>query len=468
MKRAGCVVLAAIVLGGCSHGPGSLLEEASDATSQTVCSGAFVMDIPPDEAYRAELRPEPGMWAVAWALHYDVDRANREVRADIAGGFRSRAVFRAGRGCTLVPEGAAPPEAIALPPRNPTLLPDIAGPGLVEPQSAALRAAIDNAFAEPDGSSPRMTEAVVVVHEGRVIGERYAPGVGIDTALDGHSLAKSVVNALIGVLVRDGKLDVHARVNAPEWSAGDPRAAITVEDLMRMDAGFDFDEGTGAGTATHMWYTQPDIARFAAGLPLVSPVGQQWHYSSASYALLSRELRNRVGDPPALNTFAHRAIFDPLGMHRVTIEFDRAGNMMGAHAVYASARDWARFGLLYLNDGVVGGRRILPEGWVRYATTPKPDGGYGAGFWLNQTNAPVPTCGFPWGLPGAPPDAFMGRGYLGQWVVIVPSENLVVVRMGFSHQDAGAMGSTTRLVRDVVKALHAAALASAWTARTVR
>jgi CubicO group peptidase (beta-lactamase class C family) len=463
MRQICCVLALAALVGGCSYGPTSLLNEASNAASQTICSGTFVSGLAPDEAYRAALRPEPGMWAIDWALHYEVDRTHHEVRSTIAGAFASRSVFLQGRGCTLIHDGTLLLSIQTRPPA-PTLLPEIAGPAVVVSPNAALRAAIDTTFEEPGEAVPRATQAVVVAHDGRVIGERYAPGIGIDTALDGHSLAKSVVNALIGVLVREGRLDVHAQTKAPEWGAQDARAQITLDNLMRMDAGFDFDEGRGAGTATHMWYTQDDIAHFAAKLPLVSPIGQRWHYSSGSYAILSRLLRHVVGGPQELDDFAHREIFDPLGMQHVTIEFDGAGDMMGAHAVYASARDWARFGLLYLRDGVLGrdlngdldGRRILPQGWVRYSTTPTLGGGYGAGFWLNGTNAPVPSWGFPWGLPGAPADAFIGRGYMGQWIVIVPSENLVVVRIGFSHGGAGEMTSVAQLVRDVVRALHGA------------
>jgi CubicO group peptidase (beta-lactamase class C family) len=453
LKQAIGVLAATSLLGGCAHGPASLLGQASGASSQTICSAAFVSGLAPDAAYRAALRPEPGMWAVAWALRYRVDPARREVRTNIAGAFRSRSVFRQGRGCTLVHQ-APPPQALAPPPSAPALLPEIAGPAPVTPVSPALRAAVDQAFAEPGQGPARATKAVVVVHDGHIIAERYAPGVGVDTALDGHSLAKSVVNALIGVLSREGRLDVRARVAAPEWRTGDPRAAITLDDLMRMQAGFDFDEGKGASTAGYMWFTRDDTAHFAAEQPLVSPVGRRWRYSSGGYALLSRVLTAKLGGPQALSDFAHAELFGPLGMRDVTLEFDGAGDMMGAQAVYASARDWARLGLLYLDDGVAGGRRVLPEGWVRYSTTPTLDAGYGAGFWLNLTHRPVPTWGFPWGLPGAPADAFMGRGYLGQWMVIVPSERLVIVRLGVSHGDAGEMGSVARLVRDVVAALH--------------
>jgi CubicO group peptidase (beta-lactamase class C family) len=393
------------------------------------------------------------MRAVDKVLRYDVDQANHEVKSNIARAFRSRAVYRRGRGCTLV-HGTDLPAAIEAKPAATALLSEIAGPRIVAPVNAALGKAINEAFEEPNERTPRATMAVVVLHGGRVVGERYAPGVGIDTALDGHSLTKSVVNSLIGVLVREGRLDTSARVLAPEWGGTDPRVQITVDNLMRMNAGFDFDEGQGASTASHMWYTQRDIAHFAAQQPLVSAVGQQWHYSSVSYALLSRLLKDRVGNPQALSDFAHRKVFDPLGMRDVTIEFDNTGTMMGAHAMYASARDWARFGLLYLHDGVVGDRRILPTAWVQYSTKPTARGGYGAGFWLNNTNAPVPSWGFPWGLPGAPGDAFMGRGYMGQWVVIVPSADLVVVRMGFSHGNAGEFASVAKLVRDAVLALR--------------
>jgi hypothetical protein len=453
LKTAISALLATIGLVGCAHGPVSLLRQASGATSQALCSGVFVSGLPAGEAWRLEQKPEPGMWAVGWALRTHVDGPRREVRSDIAGAFRSRSVYRDGRGCTLVQRGS-PPRALATPPPEPAVLGDIAGPAVVAPQTPALRAAIDAAFAEPGPEGPRVTQAVVIVHDDRVVGERYAPGVGIGTAFDGHSLAKSVVNALIGVLAREGRLEVGDRAAAPEWGAGDARAPITLDNLMRMDAGFDVDEGAGASTAGVMWFTTDDIAHFAATQPLVAPIGRQWRYSSGSYAILSRVLAGKIGGPQALNQFAHRQVLDPLGMRDATIEFDGAGTMMGAHAVYASAREWARFGLLYLHDGVAGGRRILPEGWVRYSTTPTLGGGYGAGFWLNNVATPVPVWRFPWGLPGAPRDAFMARGYLGQWIVIVPSEKLVVVRMGFSHGGAGEMASVAKLVRDSVAALH--------------
>jgi CubicO group peptidase (beta-lactamase class C family) len=447
------LILTAIGLGGCAHGPASLLEQASGATSQMVCSGVFVSGLTADQAYELQVKPEPGMRTVNWALRYRVDAAKREVSTAIAGGFTSRSVFSEGRGCTLINDGQPPPP---LRPANDEQAPltEIGPIRAVVPGSPALSAAIDSAFAEPGVNGPRATRAIVIVHEGQIVGERYAESIKLDTPLDGHSLAKSIVNALLGVLVRQGRLDLHAPVTATEWTPSDRRNEITLEQLMRMDAGFDFDEGAGASTAGQMWFTQNDTARFAALQPIVSQPGRQWHYSSGSYALLSRVLKEKVGGPQQLRDFASHEVFGPLGMRNVTMEFDGNGNLMGAHAVYASPRDWVRFGLLYLNDGVVDGQRVLPEGWVNFSTTPTLGMGYGAGFWLNTINTPVPTWGFPWGLPGAPSDAYMGRGYLGQWLVVVPSEHLVIVRMGFSHSGAGEMTSVARLVRETVTALH--------------
>jgi CubicO group peptidase (beta-lactamase class C family) len=443
------------LLCGCTGGPVGLLEEASNATSQTICTGVFVSGLPAGDVFRREVRPEPGMSAIAWAVHYDVDRSSREVRARVAGLYASRSVFRDGRGCTLA-LGGTTARALETRATATALLPNIAGRAIVTASNPALRAAIDREFEEHEGGPLRYTAAVVVVKDGEVVGERYAPGFSVDTPLSGHSIAKSFVNALVAVLVRQGKLDVTSPAGVQEWqSTNDLRRRISIDNLMRMDAGFGFDEGSGASVATHMWYTQADTAHFAASASLSDTPGAAWGYSSRSFQILSRIVGNTVGGgPQGLNDFAHRELFDPLGMSHVTIEYDGAGTMMGAYSVMASPRDWARFGMLYLNDGVVDGRRILPDGWVRYSTTPTLDAGYGAGFWLNNTDAIIPHWGFHWGLAGVPRDAFMARGYMGQYIVIVPSENLVIVRMGYAHGRGADIDGVSRLVRETIAATH--------------
>lgn len=454
MRRVAMVVGLGLLLGGCASSPAGLLGEASNAASLTVCDAAFVSHVGTEDALAKELLPEPGMGAIAWALATDIDRDRQDVRSTIAGAFASRAVYREGRGCTLV-FGGALPEPIKPSPAHPALLGAVAAPEPVETNNAALKAAVDAAFAETPGAAPRVTAAVVVVKDGRVIAERYAKGYGVATQLSGHSIAKSVVNALLGILSREGRIDIAVRAPVPEWR-GDPRAAVTIEDLMRMRAGFGWDEGAGPGIATHMWYTQADTAAFAASATLLEPPGRDWGYSSRGYQILSRILGDSIGGgPQGVVDFARVKLFAPLGMRDVTIQLDQAGTMMGAWSILAAPRDWARFGLLYLNDGVIGGTRILPEGWVKMSTTPTLDAGYGAGFWLNNTNKSVPGKPFAWGIPGAPRDAFMARGYMGQYIVVVPSQNLVVVRFGFSHGTGADIDGVGRLVRDVIAALPA-------------
>lgn len=436
--------------------PGGLLDEASGSTSQTLCSKVFVSGLDPETVFREHLLPEPGMWLIAWAVRRDVDRARREVRASIGGLFPRRAIFAEGRGCTLEYPGYAPPADLASAPTVPALRPPIAGDSIVAPSNPALVVALDAAFADPRHEGLN-TKAVVIVHDGQVIAERYAPGYGPDTKLLAHSITKSVVNALAGVLVREGRLAVGERAPVKAWQGtNDPRGFITIENLMRMNAGFGFDEGGGSSAATQIWFRHPDTAGAAAEAKLLSSPGKRWGYSSRSYALLARIVQDRVGgSPQAMRDFAYREIFGPLGITSFTPEFDASGTMMGGQASLATPRDWARFGLLYLNDGVIAGHRILPEGWVHWSTTPTPGTGYGAGFWLNTTDDMIGEWGFRWGLPGAPRDAYMARGYMGQYIIVVPSAKLVVVRFGQSHGKGAGIESAGALVRSVIAALAA-------------
>ena len=434
----------------------TLLAEASSATSQTLCSKVFISGLDPKRAFDEHMAPEPGMFLITWAIAPDIDRARGEVKTTIAGFYPRRSVYAAGRGCTLAFPDFEDPVPLSGRPPVQALQPPLAGDETVMASNPVVRAAIDMAFAETD-ASPLQTKAVVVLHEGRLIGERYAPGVGPGTPLLGHSITKSVVNALVGVLARDGKLSVSDKAPIRAWqSADDERQAITIENLLRMNAGFGFDEGGGASVATHMWYGEPDTAAFAASAELQSAPGTRWGYSSRNFTLLSRIVADRLkANPQAFRDFAWRELFGPLGMNSFTPEFDATGTFMGAQASFATPRDWARFGQLYLDDGMVAGQRLLPEGWVKWTTAPTKGSGYGAGFWLNNTDEVIEPWGMRWGIPGAPRDAFMARGYMGQYIVIIPSAKLVIVRFGQSHGKGAGIESVGALVSSVVKALKA-------------
>jgi CubicO group peptidase (beta-lactamase class C family) len=428
----------------------NLFHTATGSVSRSLCAAAFVSHVDLQQIFQEEQLPL--MRSIGWAIHYEVDQARREVRTSVFGDFTARAVYREGLGCLLVQGGEAVPEAAGFKP-SPIASADPAA--MVEPADPAIRRALDQAFAEPDPAHPRLTKAVVVLHDGKLIAERYAAGYGPDTPIYAHSLTKSVVSALIGILVREGKLRLDQPAPIAAWrSPTDPHHAVTIDQLLRMDSGLPFDETDGAlSPMTRMLFLQPDMAGYAARMPLAHPPGTVWGYSNLGYVLLSRVIRDAAGGN-AVDTerFVRHELFAPLGMRSAVIETDAPGTPVGSSNLYASARDFARFGQLYLDDGVVDGRRILPEGWAAYSHSQTLKTGYGAGFWTNLVNeGSVPVWDAPWGMPTLPKDMYYGRGALGQYLVIVPSERLVVVRMGISI-DYGT--GTEDMIAAIIAALH--------------
>ena len=427
------------------------LHVAAGSVADSLCAAAFISHVDPDRVYAEEQRPLLG--GIDWAVRYTVDRSRGEVRSSVLGLFPARAVYRKGLGCVLMHGDGPVPEV------DGTALatgPDGFGRQVVAPADPALRHALDLAFAEPDPAHPRLTKAVVVLHDGRLIGERYAPGYGPDTPIWGHSVTKSVTQALIGILVRQKRLRLDRPAPIAAWAnASNPHHAITIDQLLRMDSGLPFDETEGpVNPATHMWFRENDSAAYAARMPLAHAPGTAWGYSNLSFALLSKLVGDATGGTAVgAEDFARRELFEPLGMHHAVIETDAAGTLLGSGFMYASARDFARFGQLYLDDGMVNGRRILPTGWAAYSASQTLDTGYGAGFWTNLRNeGSVPVWDAPWGMPQLPKDMFYARGAFGQYIVIVPSERLVVVRLGLSVQGGStSIGDTTAAI---IAALH--------------
>jgi CubicO group peptidase (beta-lactamase class C family) len=341
------------------------------------------------------------------------------------------------------------------------LLPEIAGPEIVVPQSPQMVAALDRVFAEPDKAFPRNTRAVVILKDGRVIAERYADGIGINTPLLGFSATKSVMSALAGILVRKGALKLDAPVPITAWQgADDPRRAITLDHLLRHTAGLALGNSLSASLASalepvnRMKFMESDMAAFAESMPLETPPGAAWNYNDGNTVILAHVIRQAAGGSASdFMRLARQELFGPLGMTNVAIEFDAAGNAEGSSQLLASARDWARFGQLYLDDGVVGGKRILPEGWVNYSAAPTPGAwvGMGAGFWTNRGDS----FGAAYRVErSVPRDAFFAKGTIGQYVMIVPSEKLVVVRLGRSPNWPGDVDGVFQLVADVIAATN--------------
>ena len=427
-----------------------MLRIATGSVSRGLCDAAFVSKVDPARVFREQHAPM--MHGIAWAIRWKVDRAHRQVSASVLGTFGTRSVFRPGLGCLLMHGDGPVPEAAGF---TPTPIASPYPKHVVASDNPAIRAAITQAFAEPDPAHPRNTKAVVVLHHGRLIAERYAPGYGPDTPIWAHSLTKSLTSALIGILVRQGKLRREQPAPVDAWrSADDPRHAITVNQLLRMDSGLPFDETNGVlSPLTRMIFLQRDMAGYAARMPLAHAPGTVWGYSNLGYVLLSRMITQANGGN-AVDTerFARRELFRPLGMAHTVIQADAAGTLIGSGSSYGTARDFARFGQLYLDDGVIDGKRILPEGWVAYTRSQTLDTGYGAGFWLNIKNdTRVPVWHARWGMPQVPRDMYYARGAFGQYVVIVPSQDLVVVRMGISLDYGDHTGD---LVAAIIAALR--------------
>lgn len=454
---AGAFVLAALAGSAAIFRPDRALRVATGFVAQTVCANIFVSGFDPQTVY-AETTDRAGIRRLRWVLGYRLDRTGKTVDALVAGLFGSRAVFHDGFGCVLV-HGPNEPyllksdiDALKTP-KSPPLLPEIAGTAIVEPSDPRLKTALDHAFEEPAAPPFRRTKAVVVVHEGTVIAERYADGIGIDTPLLGFSMTKSVVNALIGLLTQQGNISPSFPAPIPEWrGAADPRREIDVEHLLRMTTGLALDEtNSGFDVSSQMVYLHNDMAGLAVKAAMIAPPGKRWAYSSPTTQLLARIIRDITGGPEQTLAFAWRELFNPLGMRNVTLQFDGTGTLQGSSSMLASARDWARFGLLYLNDGMIGGRRMLHEDWVDFSAAATLDTDYGAGFWTNRSEHEHAKARVRLGMPR---DAYFASGDLGQRVVILPSQHLVIVRLGNSVDPTGDIRSLARLVKEVIAALQ--------------
>jgi hypothetical protein len=433
--------------------------------SHQLCSATFVAGLDSAQFYNEAIRPKLG--PVGALLRYDIDRQRQEVRTSLAGLVHSRAVYDGPFGCRVLHPGREARFFLGeagdhQPPVSSP--PPLTGPGIVAPVNAGLSEALDHAFAESVSGPRRFTKAVVILHRGRVVGERYAPGVTPATPLIGWSMTKSVTNALLGILVRNGTLDMKRPAPIAEWSTpGDPRRPITPDQLLRMVSGIGCGQSLHTGFTTlfdadtQMEFDMADQSAFAANASLRAKPGSEWRYTNCNFVLLSRIIRNVAGgDANSARRFIARELFEPLGFEHATLEYDSAGVPLGTIHLWASARDWARFGLLYLRDGVAeNGRRILPEGWVDYSAELTPQSGdaygYGAGFWTQRGDSAAARARIAAGMPA---DSFMAIGSQGQYTIVIPSQDLVIVKIGWAYTPNDDRVAAERLVKETVAALQ--------------
>lgn len=392
---------------------------------------------------------------------FEVSYEDSSATVSVLGLARKKAIYRKGLGCTLINEMSEEEvrqqnSKIAQPPsidQDTILWPigNLTKDTLPESVNyAKLNMVLDEAFSEPTHKKLRRTRAMVIVYDGEIIAERYAEGFTETTPLIGWSMTKSLMNAYMGLMVKQGKLNTEEPAPVRIWRK-DERKNIRLHHLLQASSGLEWEENYGGPSrATNMLFRKKDMGLYAAESPAEFEPGKFFEYSSGTTNLLSRIIREAAGDSDYYS-MPYEEIFYRIGMHSLVIEPDAGGTFVGSSYSFATARDWARFGLFYLHDGVWNGQRILPEGWVRYSTTPAPaapQGKYGAQFWLN---AGEPGNASDRIYPGAPADMYWADGYEGQNVFIIPSKKLVIVKLSLSH---GSYLDDNKFLSDVVDAVE--------------
>ncbi|WP_372594257.1 serine hydrolase domain-containing protein [Actinotalea sp.] len=351
-----------------------------------------------------------------------------------------RAVLTEGFGCTLTDEAPTLPAPVEVDPGgNPFA--DAPAPAMSPEVEAALGRAFGDGL-DADARAALGTRAVVAVRGGELLAERYAEGFDDATPQLGWSMSKSLTNLLVGRLVAQGRLSLDDDHLRAQWT--DERAEITVEQLLRMTSGLEWNETYDLGTAiTRMLYLEPDMGDYVAAQPLAHEPGTYQQYSSGSTTLLCDILLERTGSDANL---PREEVFGPLGMSSAVLEPDASGTPVCSSYLWATPRDFAALGQFALQDGEWAGEQLLPAGWMARSTTAvdveTEDPGYGAGWWVNTLPDGTPV------HPELPDDAYFAQGHDGQWIVVVPSAELVVVRLGFSPEvdDEGVVALAATLV----------------------
>jgi CubicO group peptidase (beta-lactamase class C family) len=400
------------------------LKSATSFKTKAVCSEIFVTGRSVDDVLSRDFaRIHP----IVSRAKIKVDESSGVVKGSVFGVLgRSKAIHRTGYGCALTAGGGVTREILT----TPVVVPS--------PWPVAINTDIQSLtemVRSDDGRSvPADIRAILVIQNGQIIAEDYADGFDPDRPMQSWSMAKSVTQAMTAIAIEQGLLSLGDNALMPNWQGGDPRAAITVADLLHMTDGLNFVEDYGDPTSdvTQMLFASRNMGAAAARSPLAHNPGTHWAYSSGTTNILSTVLRRAIeAGGYDYHDWVYTHLFAPIGMTSPVFETDAGGTFIGSSYLYATARDWARLGQLYLDDGMWNDIRILPEGTAAFATMPSmPDDApfYGAHWWLNK---PLPDG--QQRLPGLPDDAYFMGGHDVQRVIVIPSKNAVIVRLGMTR-----------------------------------
>ena len=397
----------------------------SGFSAKSVASGVFVAGRTQESIEQTDTNFSP----ITLAKN-NVDLKNKSVSSNVFGFKNRTAIYREGLGTVVVNDEFNINAPYLIPTRNltPTNLPFPYG-DLPQKDTVfsninyqKLKKVVENYFNL--NNAQNTTRSLLIIYKNQIIAEQYADGFDKDTKILGWSMAKSLVSAVYGVMEQQGKISRNDFAPIEAWK-NDERSKITINNLLQMNSGLEWEEDyTKISDVTKMLYLDTDMTKVQIDKPLVGKPNETWNYSSGTANLLSGILRSKFKNHQEYLDYWYTNLVDKIGMHSMLVETDLAGNYVASSYAWATTRDWAKFGLLYLNNGNWNGEQIFSKNWVKYTTTPtnSSQGVYGAQFWLNSA------CH----LPDAPNDLFFADGYQGQRVFIIPSKELVVVRMGIN------------------------------------
>ena len=347
---------------------------------------------------------------------------------------KRKAIYREGLGSLLIDDDFDVSKPYLVPKRN---QPKINFPypyGTNEPMDSVfttidyskLKKAVDNTFDEGDAFAKR-TRSVVILHKDHLILEKYADGYTKDSKILGWSMTKSITATFFGILQHQGKININNPAPIQEW-ATDKRAKITLNNLIQMNSGLEWEEQYDRiCDATKMLFNSKDMGQVQLDKLLFGKPNQSWNYSSGTTNLLSKILRNHFKTHQEYLDFWYSSLIDKIGMYSMVVETDMTGNYVGSSYAWATSRDWAKFGLLYLHNGNWFGEQLFDPSWSKYVSTPTAtsEGRYGGHFWLNASGK----------YADAPRDLYYASGFQGQKIFIIPSKDLVIVRMGLTDDE---------------------------------
>lgn len=368
---------------------------------------------------------------VDWATN-QIDAKNQFAKATVYGLKERKAIYRNGLGATLINDDFDVTKPYLVPKRT-KINTNLPFPyGNLEPQDTVfpnvdytkLNTVIENAF-DKNGKKDKRTRSVIVIYKDKIIAEKYADGFTKNSRLLGWSMTKSWTATYFGILQKQGKININDKAPIAEWQ-NDERKNITINNLLQMNSGLEWEEDYGKiSDVTKMLFIEEDMTQSQIDKPFVGKPNETWNYSSGTTNLLSGILRKQFKTHQEYLDFWYNSLFDKIGMRSALTEVDMNGNFVGSSYGWATTRDWAKFGLLYLHKGNWNGEQLFDESWAKYVATPTntSNGQYGAQFWLNAGGK----------FPNAPKDMFYASGYQGQMVAIFPSHDLVIVRMGLKE-----------------------------------